>query len=773
MCPGATTGKHTSTPHHNLITRDVSDGLLGFHTHNDGFILKMLAFILNLPLFFSLSHSDGLVYGDLDPRFLEHLAEPSDVVTPLVVNPTTKLSRKGNFDRNNLVATAETPDAVAPLAAEDADKDRRSCLGLYVGPSLHENLAWRVTEAQRKMKLAQPGGAGYAWLARESGLLAAQQVNSGPESDPEPEPEARPDSAFICKGYLFEALAEPSSSTKDLEPAPGVSDFCGSVSASHLQGWWCEWPVLKKRFEAILSTTSSSSHTDARWAVLTKRHWLAPAVARPQTEEGTTDIVVEGEAAIGIEALPTFSTAQIATQLLPHFEAIATDPAARPQPLLLAHMQRSSAGDGTWVELSRGFVVVEGWTAQAAPMVSDGVPLVRKERDGRHDTMIAPQSGGVTTIRRSRKDRQTKRKPEPPPAVVPPELEEKRGAEAVAVLRGALGRAHAGGKAGRSGRKTRGDRELWRRQLVALLMRLGVEDGFDAAVLWLWECLSVLEAMDKSDRAVSALLLDALSDTVAAALPLIQELSDSDSADGAGLELAGVCLRELCAAALFVEKEGSDAASELWTTGTRVRFVLEVVGQAAKAADDDKGEATTAERWSAVLLAAGGAAPVARAAEALIGQSSNHQTELESAARLAAKPGVASAMTLPIIEEVGLSLLKKGSVKLLSQLLSQVTAGDAFAGERLQTELLMAAPPKTAQRLAAQLGVEWVTSNIGTTTASGSSARRDSDGTHDKPSQPYLGLPAEMIVRIATSKYRSKPRPTTTLVTGTILRGCV
>ena len=47
------------------------------------------------------THSDGLVYGDLDPRFLDRPLAPDDRVTPLAVNPTTKDIRKGNFDRNN------------------------------------------------------------------------------------------------------------------------------------------------------------------------------------------------------------------------------------------------------------------------------------------------------------------------------------------------------------------------------------------------------------------------------------------------------------------------------------------------------------------------------------------------------------------------------------------------------------------------------------------------------------------------------------------------
>ena len=51
---------------------------------------------------FQETHSDGLEYGDLDPRFLMRPLVDTDVVTSLaVVNPTTKQSRRGSFARKN------------------------------------------------------------------------------------------------------------------------------------------------------------------------------------------------------------------------------------------------------------------------------------------------------------------------------------------------------------------------------------------------------------------------------------------------------------------------------------------------------------------------------------------------------------------------------------------------------------------------------------------------------------------------------------------------
>lgn len=50
---------------------------------------------------FRASQSDGLEYGDLDPRFLDRELRDTDVVTEYAVNPTTAQSRRGSFFRRN------------------------------------------------------------------------------------------------------------------------------------------------------------------------------------------------------------------------------------------------------------------------------------------------------------------------------------------------------------------------------------------------------------------------------------------------------------------------------------------------------------------------------------------------------------------------------------------------------------------------------------------------------------------------------------------------
>ncbi len=219
---------------------------------------------------------------------------------------------------------------------------------------------------------------------------------------------------------------------------------------------------------------------------------------------------VEGDAEVGIEMLPTFATADLKGQLQPHFEAIDSNPKARPQPMLLACLlqqqeedEDKKTGDTSsheiWVEDTRGFVVVRGWSAQAAPMVSDGAPLVRKERDGHHDPMVAPDAAGVVVMHRLKRERKAKKAKPIPDPLGPPEalVGMSGGADVIAVLRHALQNCQqhlsgAGGEDGgltarkkkgvKSARALRSNRELWRQQLKALLS--GLSGGGEEAGRW-------------------------------------------------------------------------------------------------------------------------------------------------------------------------------------------------------------------------------------------------------------------------------------------------
>lgn len=117
--------------------------------------------------------------------------------------------------------------------------------------------------------------------------------------------------AFI-KGYLF---YHPTASGETAIPG---------ISSLHLKGWW-----IRHTLEAL-----PQSSTDSRWAILPRMRWLAPALL-PADAEVMTDIAVN--------------------LLLDEHFRLSSDAQ------LLFEMVRSNAG--TWIEVSRGFVVCRQWPA--------------------------------------------------------------------------------------------------------------------------------------------------------------------------------------------------------------------------------------------------------------------------------------------------------------------------------------------------------------------------------------------------------------------------
>jgi hypothetical protein len=71
------------------------------------------------------THSDGLEYGDLDPRFLDRPVRPTDVVEEFVVNPTTKETRKGGFARLNEQKKSRKDSSTAAASLRSKRKDRK------------------------------------------------------------------------------------------------------------------------------------------------------------------------------------------------------------------------------------------------------------------------------------------------------------------------------------------------------------------------------------------------------------------------------------------------------------------------------------------------------------------------------------------------------------------------------------------------------------------------------------------------------------------------
>lgn len=120
----------------------------------------------------------------------------------------------------------------------------------------------------------------------------------------------------LVKGYLF-------------FPAGAERPSVPELSAQGLSGWWLRH-----------GTAPLPSHHGARWKLLHRMAWLAPARATPNDMQGV------------------FDTAHMNTIVERHF-------ARAHMPLLLAELIPGE--DGVWNEIARGFVVSARWPQAPAP----------------------------------------------------------------------------------------------------------------------------------------------------------------------------------------------------------------------------------------------------------------------------------------------------------------------------------------------------------------------------------------------------------------------
>ena len=97
------------------------------------------------------THSDGLEYGDLDPRFLDRPLRDNDSVTAYAVNPTTKTTRKGNFRRNN-PSRAAGNQAVRSLRRRRAAPTPHTPAPLSESDQTNLDKAWHAIEQKTTMK---------------------------------------------------------------------------------------------------------------------------------------------------------------------------------------------------------------------------------------------------------------------------------------------------------------------------------------------------------------------------------------------------------------------------------------------------------------------------------------------------------------------------------------------------------------------------------------------------------------------------------------------
>lgn len=125
---------------------------------SDGLVVHAFANDLKGWMDYSVSHSDGCIYGDLDVRFLARPLTDEDVVKDgIVVNPTTKESRRGNFAKNN-------PSAVV---ADGPDKSNRKYMS---GKKEHQK-----TEQIQQLSTEQQFQLGQLW---NNVTLSLQENNS-------------------------------------------------------------------------------------------------------------------------------------------------------------------------------------------------------------------------------------------------------------------------------------------------------------------------------------------------------------------------------------------------------------------------------------------------------------------------------------------------------------------------------------------------------------------------------------------------------------------
>ena len=104
---------------------------------------------------FRASHSDGLSYGDLDPRFVERPIDPEhDVVQDLVINPTSRESRQEIVELRNAAQDAKRASDRMPV--ELAPEEQKHHVQQMEQPLKHEPKAETQSRSQGGTKRSPP-----------------------------------------------------------------------------------------------------------------------------------------------------------------------------------------------------------------------------------------------------------------------------------------------------------------------------------------------------------------------------------------------------------------------------------------------------------------------------------------------------------------------------------------------------------------------------------------------------------------------------------------
>jgi len=191
------------------------------------------------------------------------------------------------------------------------------CTSCYVGPFLHENLAWRLSEARRKVKSTESGLV-RSYLQRQFGELPVRSV-------------------YLLKGYIFKPFQQFFGHTRPLRAPPP------ELNAECLTGWYTT------NITAMVQCLPS----DSLLAVMPKLFWLSPGVAT-----GNPPMIFGEDLPAQHEPVPVELPDKVQKDVQDHT-------ARSESALLLCEFARDKdsncAGGERWVERSRGFVLPASW----------------------------------------------------------------------------------------------------------------------------------------------------------------------------------------------------------------------------------------------------------------------------------------------------------------------------------------------------------------------------------------------------------------------------
>ncbi|CAK0866713.1 unnamed protein product [Prorocentrum cordatum] len=208
-------------------------------------------------------------------------------------------------------------DAVPARALQD----ELASMSRFVGPFLHENFAWRLAEARRKLGSSS-----------SEAVLKFIQARLG---------DAPVRSAYFLKGFVFRPLEDFRAGTAWRTPP--------EVNAGCCVGW----------YTSSLDDLSASLPAGARAAILPKLFWLGPAEAH-----GSPPAVPEacglrgGQDSVPVEAWPV-----VREQIKRHF-------ALHENALLVCVLLPLVGAEDVWAEESRGFFFPPTWDPK--DLLTDG-----------------------------------------------------------------------------------------------------------------------------------------------------------------------------------------------------------------------------------------------------------------------------------------------------------------------------------------------------------------------------------------------------------------